>query len=214
MSQIPPPPTLPPVPGTSYPAPSYPPPRPTNGMAILALICGVLQCIPIITGVLAIIFGLLGIKKANNPAIGNGKGLALVGLVLGVLGLLGWLVFIGAGGAAYVWAKGQIEQPRETTIACLQALSAGDVEKAMTFCHSTMDKQQMVEVAKYLKPMGAFEELSVNGFNIQDAVTLFGTAKFQKETQAFRSRVTRENGAWKLLSIELRPASQPYANPD
>ena len=73
-----------------------PPPAPaqTNGMAIAALVCGVLgiigSFIPVVMyftavlAVLGIIFGVMGMKKAKQ--LGSGNGLAVAGLVLGIVG--------------------------------------------------------------------------------------------------------------------------------
>jgi hypothetical protein len=76
-----------------------------NGLAVAALILGiagfVLTPIPFFIGlflgglpdVLAIIFGIMGIVRANK--IHKGSAMAVVGLVLGALGFLG--IFVGSG---------------------------------------------------------------------------------------------------------------------
>lgn len=79
-------------PGGYAPPPAAP--APTNGMAIAALVCGVLgiigSFIPIVMyftavlAVLGIIFGVLGMKKAKQ--LGSGNGLAIAGLILGIVG--------------------------------------------------------------------------------------------------------------------------------
>jgi hypothetical protein len=69
--------------------PQMTPPAPaSNGMAIAALVCGIigLFIFEIILGPLAIIFGGLGLRNANR---GSGrKGLAIAGLVLGIIDVL------------------------------------------------------------------------------------------------------------------------------
>lgn len=94
------------------PQPSGPPPpppgagghgasRPTNGLAVASLTLGIIGAafglIPLtffiawICGVLAVVFGGVGIKRARDGA--TGKGMAIAGTVLGVaavlLGVLG-----------------------------------------------------------------------------------------------------------------------------
>ncbi len=79
-----------------------PPPAPANTMAIAALVCGVLgiigSFIPVVMyftavlAVLGIVFGALGMKKAKQT--GSGNGLAIAGLVLGIIGTLFALVGI------------------------------------------------------------------------------------------------------------------------
>jgi TM2 domain-containing membrane protein YozV len=69
--------------------------RETNGIAIAAGVCGIIAAalcwIPfvdyfsIVLGVLAIIFGILGIHRA--VAYGSGRGMAITGIVCGAVGL-------------------------------------------------------------------------------------------------------------------------------
>ncbi len=82
-------------------------PNPNNGMAVAALVLGILTfvCLGPIAGILAIIFGFLGMKKAKEIG-GTGKGMALAGLILGavgtVLSVIVFIVFVVAAGTATV----------------------------------------------------------------------------------------------------------------
>ena len=66
----------------------------TNGMAIAALVLGILSfvCLGPIGGILAIIFGILGMKKAAE--IGSGRGMSIAGIVLGIVGTLAFVALI------------------------------------------------------------------------------------------------------------------------
>lgn len=74
--------------------PNQPPVPPSNGMSIAALVCGILgiigSFIPVVcyfTLVLAILGIVFGAKGMKNAKITNtGKGLAVAGLVLGIVG--------------------------------------------------------------------------------------------------------------------------------
>ncbi len=67
----------------------------TNGIAIAAGVCGIIAVVlcwipfvdyvSIILGVLAIIFGIIGIRRAD--AYGSGRGMAVTGIVCGSVGL-------------------------------------------------------------------------------------------------------------------------------
>jgi len=94
----PPPPAQPPWAG---PSPPYPPPYPgyamtpsTNGLAIAALVLGIV-CVYWVTSILAIIFGHIALSQIRVSGQ-RGRGLAIAGLVLGYawLGLLALLIVV------------------------------------------------------------------------------------------------------------------------
>jgi len=66
------------------------PAMPQNGMGTAALVLGILGvigCIPIIGGILAIIFGRIGMRNAEQGLATNG-GVAKAGFILGIIGLV------------------------------------------------------------------------------------------------------------------------------
>lgn len=105
--QTPPPPPLPPPLDGASSSPGGQPPwegptsatprQQSNGVAIAALVCGILALllswIPVVNvlalvlGIVAVISGVVGIRRANRPGVGQ-KGLAIGGLVTGALGAL------------------------------------------------------------------------------------------------------------------------------
>src|SRR5678815_5107834 len=141
MSQYPPPPPQPPqyppqgmppqgFPPQGYPQQPYggaPQAAKSNGMAITSLIMGILSCIPGV-GLLAILFGLLGMGKAKDPRVG-GKGLAVVGLLLGVLGTVGWAY------GAYKINQGWhlLKGMAEPAAGFFQGVADGDFSKAKSY---------------------------------------------------------------------------------
>lgn len=92
------PPSYPPAPQGSYGAypqgGGYPQPRPGNGLAIASLVCGIvgLLILWIVLSPLAIIFGAIGLSRANRGASGHGQ--AMAGLILGIIGIVGYIVLI------------------------------------------------------------------------------------------------------------------------
>ena len=87
MSQVPPPMGAPPM-GYQQPGPNKP-----QGMAIAALICGILSivlvCVNILSiplGIAAIVLGIIGRGKAQRGEAG-GEGLAKTGMILGIVGI-------------------------------------------------------------------------------------------------------------------------------
>ena len=74
-------------------APVQEAPKPGKGLAIAALVLGIVSflCFPIITGVLAIIFGAVA-KSKGYPG-----GMATAGLVCGIIGLGLWILTLISG---------------------------------------------------------------------------------------------------------------------
>ena len=79
-----------PPPGQQYyppyqPYPPYPPVRPTNGLAIAALVCGIAQFVTGFTFIPAIICGHLARRQIRRTGE-QGEGMAVAGLILGYVG--------------------------------------------------------------------------------------------------------------------------------
>ncbi|HWO69165.1 MAG TPA: DUF4190 domain-containing protein [Actinomycetota bacterium] len=60
--------------------------QPANGMAVAGLVLGILGVLIPFLGILGLIFGAVGLSKANQGA--SGKGMAIAGVVLGIVGTL------------------------------------------------------------------------------------------------------------------------------
>jgi hypothetical protein len=89
--------------GPEYPAappPSWgypqPPPRQSNGLAIASLVCGIVGMLffGIVLGPLAVIFGAVGLSRANRGA--SGRGQAIAGLILGIVATVLAIVILAA----------------------------------------------------------------------------------------------------------------------
>ncbi|MEU4339789.1 DUF4190 domain-containing protein [Nocardia sp. NPDC023852] len=116
MSQYPPPGQYPPPPG-QYPPPSQPAywqesPK-GRGLAITALVLGILGLLSCWTvvggylfGIFALIFGVVALVKARSGTAG-GTGMAIAGLILGVLGLIGAIVITVVGYSFFVDSGGK-----------------------------------------------------------------------------------------------------------
>jgi Domain of unknown function (DUF4190) len=66
----------------------------SNGMAIAALVCGIvgLFIFEVILGVLAIVFGGIGLSRANRGA--GRRGMALAGVILGAIDVIVFVVIL------------------------------------------------------------------------------------------------------------------------
>ncbi|MFJ1593437.1 DUF4190 domain-containing protein [Kitasatospora albolonga] len=83
--------------GAPYGAPE---PARSNGFAVTALILGLLACIffwtvvgGLILGLLAVVFGILGALRARQGRAPR-RGMAIIGAVLGALGLIGSVIIL------------------------------------------------------------------------------------------------------------------------
>lgn len=113
MTQVP-----PQQPSPSQPLPYAPPVKKGKGMAIAALILGILAVIPCLgmaTGLTAIILGIIVLATGRE-----GKGKAIAAIVLSaVLSIVAWLLWLGAAFYARqqtnVWVEQTWDEIRQTT---------------------------------------------------------------------------------------------------
>lgn len=118
-------PTPPPPPPPGGAAPPPMPPAgpagavPQNGLGTTALIMGLLQfvCLGTIGSILAIVFGILGRKKAKQGLATNG-GMATAGLILGIVGIvlsiIGAIIFVFVIGWGVSVANDAVDQARNS----------------------------------------------------------------------------------------------------
>lgn len=82
---------------------TYPPARPTSGMAVASLVLsllGLVQVLPVLGSVLGLIFGYMAMNEIRrNQGMTDGKGMAKAGIViswitLGLLALVGCIFLL------------------------------------------------------------------------------------------------------------------------
>ncbi|KJK12881.1 hypothetical protein UB45_06185 [Terrabacter sp. 28] len=95
----------------------------SNGLAIAALCCGIFGFVPL-AAVVAIVLGIVALNQLRDR-IQRGKGMAIAGLALGVLWVLGWVAFIVAVAtdAPARNASGAVTQSSDASV---EDLKAGD----------------------------------------------------------------------------------------
>ena len=171
MSQIPPPPPQPPYPpqpqGQPYGQPpgapgaySMPPEKQTSGSAVASLICGILGCVPFITGLLAVILGIIGMRRTRDPKY-TGRGMAVAGLVLGIISLLFWGFIGGTAGVGGWMAYTYTKPAREAARQFASELAAGNVDAAQARCTSQVTRDQLVAASDKLKTWGTFQDTTM-----------------------------------------------------
>lgn len=200
MSQIPTPPVAPPPAGFQQPY-GQPGARKTNGPAIASLICGLLGCIPFITSLLAIILGIFGIKKTKDPQVG-GKGLAIAGLLLGIIGLGLWGLF---GGGIFALIKGT-ETQREVARQFITDLSAGNIDAAMAQTDGTIAREDVEKLSQRTQGWGKLTDTTIVGVSAEPGKTqVAGSVTFGTTPKGFEALVLKmPDGSYKITSLEFK----------
>ena len=75
---------------TTQGPPTIPVTRKTSGMAVAALVLGIIGIFAALPAILAIIFGGIGINQTSKDQTLSGHGLAIAGPVLGIIGVAFW----------------------------------------------------------------------------------------------------------------------------
>jgi hypothetical protein len=183
-------------------------PRRGNGAAIASFVLGLLGCVPWITGFLAVLLGILGMRKARDPQVG-GKGFALAGIILGLLSFAAWSVFGTAMfGVIFGIIHGTAAQ-RALARQFLADLSEQDLPAAQSIVASSLTPEQVQALADKVKPWGTLLDAtttSVNYFDIDGSrgMTIRGIAQFANGSHPYSITFRQENKEWKIDKLEFR----------
>jgi len=84
----------------------------TSGLSITAMILGILSLVlvwapfvGIILGILGIIFGGIGMGQTRRDPNLGGRGMAIAGLVCGIIGVAIWVILVALFGMALVFSS-------------------------------------------------------------------------------------------------------------
>jgi hypothetical protein len=208
MSQLPsqPPPPPPPdwQPGAPLAGYGVVVPQRTSAAAVTSLVLGILGCVPLLTGLLAVAFGLAGIRTTRDPRI-RGRGLAIAGLVLGLVSLAGWSLFGGLIGVGYARSRPARAAAEQFTT----NLAAGDVTTAQSRCTGTVPRPSLDAAAATMRPWGPLSDFTASNFNYSilngtETCSLTGAATFANNTRAnFSFRLVKHSGAFRVDSFSI-----------
>jgi hypothetical protein len=202
---------------TQYPPPpvrgiesSFPPPGParTNGFAVASLICSIAGfCVLFLGGLAGIILGILGLQKSKDSSVG-GRGMAVAGLVIGVLSFLtSFIVVVGIYYGFHAAFKAS-EPERLAARQFMQDLSSGGPAAASKDVTGSMTASELDGLGTKLQPLAPFKDMTSNQINITDnngvtTCTLHGTAEFANGKQAYIITLTRVGGTWKVSQAQF-----------
>ncbi len=214
MSQMPPggppnyPPNYPPYvpPGMQGPSGySLPPGTRTSGAAVTSLVCGLIFCIPFVTGLVAIITGFVGLSTTSNPAV-KGRGMAIAGLILGFLSIAFWAVCGGTTAFLFQHAGPQ----RVFAKQYVADLTAGNVDQCIQHSSKRLTADQIAALSKQAQGWGTLTDTTVFAFafdnnngNFTGAVS--GICKFSSKPHTFSMTLVKESGVLKVDSFLWQP---------
>jgi hypothetical protein len=184
------------------------PQRKTSGAAVASLICGILGCVPFITGLLAVILGIVGLKATKDPRY-TGRGMAIAGLVLGLLSLLLWGIFGGTAGIGGWMAYNYTKPAREAAKQFASDLAAGNVDAAQARTTSRVKREELQAAADKMKNWGTFQDTtmpvgSVQKTNGVEEAYVAGVATFSKAGGVpYVVGFTKEGGTLKVTGFML-----------
>jgi hypothetical protein len=153
--------------------------------------------------VLAIVLGILGIGKSRDPSVGQG-GLAVAGLVLGIISVVAWS---GAGG---LLGYGYVESGPAGVAAkqFLQDVSAGNINAAVANTGG-FTAAQIQSQSSQMAAFGALQQVSISSFNAswmngQTTMHLGGTATFANGVKTCTFDLVKTGGGYKVTSYYLQ----------
>src|SRR5579872_3206789 len=174
----------------------------TSGAAIASLVCGLIFCIPGLTGLVAVITGIIGIGQTGNPAV-KGRGMAIAGLILGILSLAGWGLF---GGGMYVMyqAAGPQRAFAKTYIA---DLAAGRIDQCAQNSSASLSKDSIEAASKQMQNWGPLVDTTIMAFALNNTNGTFagsatGVCKFNVGQHTFQMMLVKDSsGQYKVDSF-------------
>ena len=190
-----------------------PPPPRGNGAAVASLVFGILGCVPEVTGLLAIVLGVIGLRRARRPGTG-GKGLAAAGLALGIASVVLWSVTLTIVGIA--WSESA--PARAVARQYLADFGRHDVDAILAASTPSVTRPQVEALSDRMRGLGAFQDAHFNGvyFNYNNGSpqwTLNGQAWYTKGPAVFNIRVIRLGDDWKVQAFHIQSPSLSNSSP-
>jgi hypothetical protein len=175
----------------------------TSGAAVTSLVLGIVGCVPFVTGILAIIFGIVGLRKTRDPSVA-GKGMAVAGLVLGIVGVLGWTGFAVLAGFAAADAK----PAKQAASQFLTDLSTGNITAA-TAESNGLNPAQLTTDSATIASYGAVQSINIstyniNSFNGQTTANLSGTVWFAGGPKTCTFTLVKIGGVFRVTLYSVK----------
>lgn len=204
------------------------PPR-ASGMAVAALVCGIVGlvlCCLVVPSVLGIVFGFVAISQIHRqPQLLKGKGMAIAGIVCGFLGLVLLALVVVLWLFSYGVITTELKQIDAELQGFFEAYSAGDDER----CYRML-RQPGVSREEFGRQLQAARErwgrirartsnlfeggmmtMHRQGANLRATVAYRLTT--EKGTAYAVFELVKEGGGWQPLSVEITDRPRIRNNP-
>ncbi len=193
-----------PPPGRGFQPISNEPQPKMNVPAVVSLVLGLASfCLPVITGVLAVMFGAVGVRRSRDANAG-GRGPAIAGLVLGLISTVLWLAILVPVSMTWVNSRPQKAMAAEF----IADLSHRDINAADKLSAITFGRGHMEDLSDRLNAYGDFREVKFNSYvysvvNGLEQWTLTGDAYYTKDYAPFTLITIRQQGEWRVYRLIL-----------
>ncbi len=168
------------------------PPRMSKS-AMTGFVVSLLGCIPVVTSVVGLVFGIIGFRNTASPMV-RGRGFAIAAIVLSLVGLAGWsaIGFI----SWQVYANS--DEPRLAARAFVEHVAAGDFNEATAASDANMPSADLQKAIDYFEPYGTLVDLSVTSISTE---IVNGVSRWK-----FGGTMTWSDGRTNIFEVTVRDA--------
>jgi hypothetical protein len=185
----------------------------TSGTAITGFVLGLLLCVPLVTGLGAIVFSAVGMRATRQPLV-RGRGMAIAGLILGIVSVLLWIVALAVGGGigVFTWSIFSASSaPRAVLVDFAGHVAAWDIPAAQAECDPSITATDLDDLHTKLAAMGTYTGITSTsvfmsaGTGKSTTCTLRGIAQFSSGAHLFDAVLVKDaSGTWKVTSFHVK----------
>ncbi len=167
--------------------------------------CGLIFCVPFVTGLIALIAGFVGISSTANPAV-KGRGMAIAGIILGLISLGIWAL-VGFEGLTLYRSSAPDRMFAQSYLA---DLAAGRIDQCAQNSTTNLTHQALQNDYTQLKSWGTFQGATAfpNAWSSASGkmtIGLRGVCVFNGGQHQFMMTVIEESGTRKVDSFQWLP---------
>ena len=178
---------------------------PLSKAALASLILGILLCIPLLTSIAALVCAILGIRATRASAGRRGRGLAIAGLTLGIVGTVGW----GAVGCLSLFIITGSAAPRAVLHDFAHHLASGNIPAAAAECDASILPSQLATLRTKIVPFGSYIDLTCTNVYLGVESTgrdckVAGVMSFSSGSHRFNAVLIQDvAGKWKIQGFHV-----------